>query len=181
MFIEPLLYISKHKQPFSLLILKTHVCGSRDHINIEHAHSVYSLPKQDLIHWGRVKSVIRPPRYPQATTAGCYTILLWLKNIDLNFTKKVYFWKSMMWVWLNYFVYVFLLKDTLWSTEYQEHTDVKSQKNEHLFGVSLADDRTRSVLGCWLASKYWRSGVPTRDSFSRRISKSCNLSRVEAW
>ena len=50
MFIEPLLYISKHKQPFSLLILITHVCGSRDHINIEHAYSGYSLPKRDSIH-----------------------------------------------------------------------------------------------------------------------------------
>ena len=63
-------YISKHKQPYSLLILITHVCGSGDHINIEHAHSGYSLPKQDSIHRRRVKSVIRPPLYPQATTAG---------------------------------------------------------------------------------------------------------------
>ena len=55
---EPLLYISKHKQPFSLTILITHVCGSRDHINIEHAYSGYSLPKRDSIHWRRVKSVI---------------------------------------------------------------------------------------------------------------------------
>ena len=29
-------------------------------------------------------------------------------------------------------------------------------------------------------SKFWRSGVPTRASSSRRISKLCNLSRVES-
>ena len=40
------------------------------YINIEHALSGYSLPTWDLIHRGRVKSVIRPPLYPQATTAG---------------------------------------------------------------------------------------------------------------
>ena len=41
---------------------------------------------------------------------------------------------------LNYLVRAFLLKDTLWSTEYQEHTNVKSQNNEHLWNVSLADE-----------------------------------------
>ena len=56
--LHSLLYISKHKQPFSLLILMTHVCGSKYHINIEHAHSGYSLPKLDSIHRRRVKSVI---------------------------------------------------------------------------------------------------------------------------
>ena len=35
-------------------IFITHVCGSRDHINIEHVHSGYSLPKRDLIHRDRV-------------------------------------------------------------------------------------------------------------------------------
>ena len=33
-----------------LFILITHVCESRDHINIEHAYSGYSLPKRDSIH-----------------------------------------------------------------------------------------------------------------------------------
>ena len=63
-------YIYKHKQPFSLPILITHVCGSRDHINIEHAYSLYSLPELDSIHQCRVKSVIRLPLYLQATMAG---------------------------------------------------------------------------------------------------------------
>ena len=35
-----------------LLILITHVCGSRDQINIEHVHSRYSFPKRDSIHRG---------------------------------------------------------------------------------------------------------------------------------
>ena len=51
-------------------MLITYVCENRDHINIGHAHSGYSLPKRVLIHRHRVKSVIRPPLYPQATTAG---------------------------------------------------------------------------------------------------------------
>ena len=42
----------------------THLCESMDHMNIEHAHSEYSLPKRDSIHRPRVKSVIRPPLYP---------------------------------------------------------------------------------------------------------------------
>ena len=46
---------------------------SRDHINIEHSHSGYSLPKWDWIHRRRVKFVIRPLLYPQATTAGFET------------------------------------------------------------------------------------------------------------
>ena len=30
-------------------LLISHVCGSRDHINIEHAYGWYSLPKRDSI------------------------------------------------------------------------------------------------------------------------------------
>ena len=74
--VEELCQVSKHKQPFSSLILITHVCGSRDHINIEHANSGNSLPKRDSIHRRRVKSVIRPPLYHQATTAGWRGLLL---------------------------------------------------------------------------------------------------------
>ena len=47
-----------------------HVCWSRDQLKIEHAYSGYGLPKRYSIHRRRVKSVIRPPLYPQATTAG---------------------------------------------------------------------------------------------------------------
>ena len=54
-----------------------------EHINIEHAHSGYSLPKRDSIHQRRVKSVIRPPLYPQATTAGFFCIFLYNKNYCL--------------------------------------------------------------------------------------------------
>ena len=50
------------------------------YINIEHAHSRYSLPKRDSIHRRRVKSVIRPLLYPQATTAGL-SVLLFLALI----------------------------------------------------------------------------------------------------
>ena len=49
---------------------------SQGRVLIEHAHSEYSLPKQDLIHRCRVKSVIRQPLYPQATTAGSQISLL---------------------------------------------------------------------------------------------------------
>ena len=41
-----------------------------NYINREHSYGRYSLPKQDSIDWCRVKSVIRSPLYPQATTAG---------------------------------------------------------------------------------------------------------------
>ena len=53
-----------------LFILISHVCESRDLINIEHAYSGYSLPKRDLIHRRRVTLLMKQTLYPQATTAG---------------------------------------------------------------------------------------------------------------
>ena len=57
--------------PAYLFILITHFCESRDLINIEHAHSWYSLLKWDSIHQRRVIILMKQTLYPQATTAGC--------------------------------------------------------------------------------------------------------------
>ena len=72
MFIEPLLYISMNVQPFSLHAHITCICGSRDHINIEHAHSRYSLPKRDSISGPPVASYLNldVALDHSATTAG---------------------------------------------------------------------------------------------------------------
>ena len=41
-----------------------------EHINIEHAHSGYSLPKRDSIQWHRVTLLMKQMLYPQVITAG---------------------------------------------------------------------------------------------------------------
>ena len=61
-----------------------------EHINIEHAHSGYSLPKRASIHQHRVKSVIRPPLYPQATTAELFFHLFIQQKLLLIDSLKCY-------------------------------------------------------------------------------------------
>ena len=50
---------------------------------------------------------------------------------------------------------------------------VKMEKDEEKFKLGkFALSKTS------MGAKFWRIGVPTRDSFSRRILKACNLGRV---
>ena len=97
--------ISKHKQPFSLLILITHICGSRDHINIEHAYSGYSLPKWDSIHRSRASTVFEHCRvlYLQATMAGSAPRLFELQflrmSIEIGRTEAI--WWYFFWCWIK--------------------------------------------------------------------------------
>ena len=56
---------SKH-----LFILITHLCESRDLINIEHAYSRHSLPQAGFDPPARVILLMKQTLYPQATTAG---------------------------------------------------------------------------------------------------------------
>ena len=64
----------------------THGHKSRDHINMEHAHSRYSLSKRDSIHRRRVKSVIRPRLYPQA---GFISTLVCFRFVSFRPVSKV--------------------------------------------------------------------------------------------
>ena len=76
------------------VILITHVCGSRDHINIEHAYSGYSLPKRDLIHRERSGNCVwtLSSLYPLSHHGWIRQILVWMKKIPqiLENIKKIH-------------------------------------------------------------------------------------------
>ena len=80
--------------------------------------------------------------------------------------------KNWFWVSGNPFQFSFLKpKNNFWFTGiiigchiYQNIIYYKGALKEHLFWVALY--------------KFWRSGVPIRDSSSRRITNLCNLSRI---
>ena len=53
-------------------------------------------------------------------------------------------------------------------------------KLRNLLNIKIFLENLYRKVSDHLESKFWRSGVPTRDSSSRRILKLCNLGRVEA-
>ena len=70
-------------------------------------HVLYTCPKPDLIHWQRVKSVIKPPLYPQATTTGSQKIFCkkfqFVKGFSLKLHCKFKLQKLFNFDWLTFF------------------------------------------------------------------------------
>ena len=87
------LHISMNVQPFSVHSHITQICESRDHINIEHAHSGYSLPKRDLISGPLVASYLN-------------------LDVTLDHSATMAGWTHFPLFWVNLNSFVFLMPAT---------------------------------------------------------------------